>query len=77
MSRTFLIDVDPSIEANYAYLLALQSFAIDNLRPGIVLKDFYEMLVEKVKEEREDLAGGLVRNFGSAVGLLYYGKERW
>ena len=71
VSRSYLIDPTKEQEANYAFLLELQKYVIQEMKDGIVAKDLYEKAVKYVQEHRPELSSHFVKNLGFVTGLEF------
>jgi hypothetical protein len=59
-----------SQEKNYAFLLDLQKFVIDQLKDGAVAKDVCNSALDYVKEHKPELEPHFVKSLGSRVCFL-------
>ncbi len=71
VGRTFLIDPDQTQEKNYAFLVSLQKFALTLLKEGVVAKEAYAAVVEKIEADRADLVPYFVKTLGFGMGLEF------
>ncbi|EGG02440.1 uncharacterized protein MELLADRAFT_66352 [Melampsora larici-populina 98AG31] len=58
ISRSIMIDPHP-----------LQKFALQELKEGVIAKNFYQTIVSKVSRERPDLGSSLPESFGFGIGI--------
>ncbi|GAA5863770.1 hypothetical protein JCM8547_006060 [Rhodosporidiobolus lusitaniae] len=71
VGRTFMIDPTPDQEKNYLFLVDLQKFALSELREGVVCKDFYQRIVDKIQADRPDLMPYWGKTAGFGMGLEF------
>ncbi|EGG02438.1 uncharacterized protein MELLADRAFT_78789 [Melampsora larici-populina 98AG31] len=71
ISRVILIDPHPTQESNYNYLMDLQRFALQELKEGVIVKEFYQTIFSKVSRERPDLESTLPESFGFGIGIIF------
>lgn len=64
--------VEQAQEKNYLYLVDLQTYALGELKEGVLARDVYTKVVEKIQSEREDLLPYFVKTVGFGVRL-----SRW
>ncbi|CAG0907681.1 unnamed protein product, partial [Cyprideis torosa] len=69
--RTLMVDPSDQLQQTYDFLVELQEFLIDKLRPGIRLCDLYDAGIQKCKEEKPDLVPKLTKQFGFVIGLEF------
>jgi nucleosome binding factor SPN SPT16 subunit len=60
-------DVEQEQEKNYLFVAELQKFALAELKDGVVCKDFYQKVVDKIQADRPDLAERFVKSAGFGV----------
>lgn len=58
-------------EANYMFLLSLQEYAISIIKEGVIIKDVYSQLLQKVKDEKPELEKYFVKTAGFTVSPLW------
>ncbi|KAI8460997.1 FACT complex subunit-domain-containing protein [Phakopsora pachyrhizi] len=76
VSRTIMIDPHQASFActqqeTYKYLLELQKFALEELKAGVVVKDFYNTIVSKVNTDRPELGSCLPKSLGFGIGIEF------
>lgn len=71
VARTFMIDPDTTQEKNYLFLVELQKFGVSELKNGVVAKDFFATIVDKITAEREDLLPFFAKPAGFGMGLEF------
>ncbi len=67
-----LTDEGPELqeqEKNYLFVAELQKFALSELKEGVVCKDFYQKIVERIQADRPDLADRFMKTAGFGVRL--------
>ncbi|KAL8281276.1 hypothetical protein RQP46_006310 [Phenoliferia psychrophenolica] len=71
VGRTFMVDPDAAQEKNYLFLVDLQKFVLGELKDGVVCKDVYAKIIERIDSERADLAPYFTKTGGFAMGLEF------
>ncbi|GAA5820245.1 hypothetical protein JCM10212_000770 [Sporobolomyces blumeae] len=71
VGRTFMIDPDAQQEKNYLFLVDLQKFALGQLKDGVVAKDVYQSIVDKIQADRPDLVQYFAKTAGFGMGLEF------
>ncbi|MBW0475539.1 hypothetical protein O181_015254 [Austropuccinia psidii MF-1] len=71
MCRTIIIDPHPTQEMNYKYLLDLQKFALQELKPGVIANEFYSLIKSKVAADRPELESQLPKSLGFGLGIEF------
>ncbi|BGP58600.1 hypothetical protein JCM8202_002361 [Rhodotorula sphaerocarpa] len=71
VGRTFMIDPTPEQEKNYLFVAELQKFALSELKEGVVCKDFYQKIVERIQADRPDLADRFMKTAGFGMGIEF------
>ncbi|KAH9814734.1 FACT complex subunit-domain-containing protein [Melampsora americana] len=71
VSRAIMIDPHPTQQENYNYLRELQRFALQELKEGVIAKDFFSAIVSKVSTDRPDLESSLPKSFGFGIGIEF------
>ncbi|BFZ55603.1 FACT complex subunit spt16 [Savitreella phatthalungensis] len=69
VGRTYLIDPTNQQKTVYNTLVGLQRMLIEKLKPGAIIKDVYDQVIDKCKADSPSLAGLLTRNFGCGIGI--------
>ncbi|GAA5845081.1 hypothetical protein JCM5353_007425 [Sporobolomyces roseus] len=71
VGRTFMIDPDAQQEKNYLFVVDLQKYALGELKDGVVAKDLYQKVVDKIQADRPDLLQYFVKTAGFGMGLEF------
>ncbi|KAJ3410484.1 FACT complex subunit spt16 [Chytridiales sp. JEL 0842] len=71
ISRTFLVNPEKGKEANYNFLLELQSYVLGLIKDGAECKDIYNKATEYVQEKRPELVSHFVKNAGYGIGIEF------
>lgn len=67
VGRTFMVDPDAAQEKNYLFLVDLQKFVLGELKDGVICKDVYAKITERIESERPDLVPYFVKTAGFGV----------
>lgn len=54
-------------EKNYLFVADLQKYALSELKEGVVCKDFYQKVVDKIQADRPDLMDRFMKTAGFGV----------
>eukprot|EP00299_Pterocystis_sp_00344_P019155 c9530_g1_i1.p1 GENE.c9530_g1_i1~~c9530_g1_i1.p1 ORF type:complete len:1032 (+),score=277.64 c9530_g1_i1:108-3098(+) len=71
LSRTFLINSSPTINANYKLLVHAFDEGLKEMVPKKKCCDVYNAVQKYIKEKAPQLADSLLKNFGSGIGLEF------
>ncbi|GAA5890025.1 hypothetical protein JCM5296_004746 [Sporobolomyces johnsonii] len=71
VGRTFMIDPDASQEKNYLFLVELQKYAVSELKDGVLAKDVFQKVADKIQADRPDLVQHFVKTAGFGMGLEF------
>ncbi|POY72753.1 hypothetical protein BMF94_4160 [Rhodotorula taiwanensis] len=71
VGRTFMIDPTPEQEKNYLFVADLQKYALSELKEGVVCKDFYQKVVDKIQADRPDLMDRFMKTAGFGIGIEF------
>ncbi|KAK9895707.1 SPT16-domain-containing protein [Cystobasidium minutum MCA 4210] len=71
VGRTFMIDPHETQESNYMFLLSLQTYATELIKEGAIIKDVYNQLVQKIRDEKPDLEKYFVKTAGFTIGIEF------
>ena len=69
-ARTFIIDPHKTQQDNFSYLIKLQTHVLDELKDGVVVKDLYAEVLNKIEAERPDLKDHFLKNIGFLASSL-------
>jgi nucleosome binding factor SPN SPT16 subunit len=59
------------------FLLSLQEYAISIIKEGAIIKDVYNQLLQKIKDEKPELEKYFVKTAGFTVSaILNFNSER-
>ncbi|GAA6024570.1 hypothetical protein JCM11491_002703 [Sporobolomyces phaffii] len=71
VGRTFMIDPDAQQEKNYLFLVELQKYALAELKDGVVAKDVYQRVADRIQADRSDLLPYFAKTAGFGMGLEF------
>ncbi|CCG80577.1 FACT complex subunit spt16 [Taphrina deformans PYCC 5710] len=69
IGRTYLIDPSEVQVKHYEFLVSLQKQAIEAARDGVVIKEFYNNLLDTVRRSHPELEAHFPKNLGSGIGI--------
>lgn len=71
MARTYFINPSKDQEKNYAFLVELQDYALQLLKPGAKCSQIYTSTVEYIEKHRPDLKPKFMKNMGWSIGVEF------
>ncbi|OAF70902.1 FACT complex subunit SPT16 [Intoshia linei] len=71
MVRTLMVSPNDKMVQDYEFLVNLQEFLMEKIRPGKMLSDIHKEAMKYANDNRPDLSNKLTPSFGNSIGIEF------